>query len=408
MSSPQPGVGNGTLASLIAPCDPARFVNDYLGKQFLAIPGHAAKVRELFSWTALNDLLSYQAVAPHLRLAKDGAQLPLATFLKTRYKVSGASTQSPLAAEVTAHLRDGATLILNEIEALHRPIRSLAEELEAATRSMIQVNLYASWRSSRGFDLHYDDHDVFVIQIEGPKLWKVYRATEKYPIVSASERNPERLALEAVWDAPLQPGDVLFIPRGWWHVVTPVDQPTMHLTVGLHPPNGLKLVEWALRDLSANELLRMDLPRFEEAGSQQQYLAGLRQIVAETLADPALMTRFFDHLNATAEVRPVFNLPWSATAGILPDSPKSLIRLVSQTGLHPKADGSGDVKLAFAGKELTFSDATVPLFEFLSQHAPLAVADFYGRFENQFSTEDLRDFLTDLARHGFITVSGAD
>ena len=405
MSSPQPGFGAGALATLIAPCDLSKFVNEYLGKQFLAIPGHAEKVRDLFSWPALNEILGYQAVAPHLRLAKDGAQLPLSSFLKTRYKVSGASTQSPLAVEVTAHLRDGATLILNEIEGLHPPIRSLAEELEAATRSVIQVNLYASWRSSRGFHLHYDDHDVFVIQIAGPKLWKVYRPTEKYPLTSATEPNPERLALETVWDAPLQPGDVLFIPRGWWHVVTPVDEPTMHLTAGLHPPNGLKMIEWALRDLSANELLRMDLPRFEDAPSQQRYLAGAQKIVADTLADPALMTRFLDHLNATAETRPVFSLPWSATEKILPDSPKSLIRLLSQTGLHPKPDGSGDVKLAFAGKELTFSDATAPLFEFLSVAAPISVADFCSRFENQFSTVDLRDFLADLARHGIIAVA---
>jgi hypothetical protein len=406
MGTPQLSRPPHSLSALLAPEPEARFLEKYLGEEFLSIPGHRQKFRELLGWRELNNILSYQAVAPHLRMSKEGTQLPLASFLKTKYTVSGHSIQSPHSSAVVAHLRDGASLILNEIDALHPPIRALAEGLEAATRSVVQVNLYASWRSSPGFDLHYDAHDVFILQIEGPKHWKVFRPTDRYPVTYKTERKPDLLSLDPVFDGVLKPGDVLYIPRGWWHIVTPLDEPTMHLTAGLHPPTGIKLVEWAMRDLAANELLRMDLPRFWDQENQRKYLAAVREIIANLLGGEDLIERFLDHLEATSDRRPRFSLPASATPEVLPDSDDSIITLGSPSGFRPKPGAEpGDIRIAFAGKELTFSDATLPLFDHLSQSAPLSVADFCRRFEHQFPAAELKEFLAELARHGAILVS---
>jgi hypothetical protein len=406
MGIPQLTHPSNCLSALIAPEQEARFFDQYLGNDFLAIRGHREKFREILSWRALNGILSYQAVAPQLRMSKEGTQLPLASFLTTRYTVSGSSTQSPNAPAIIAHLRDGASLILNEIDRLHPPIRSVAEGLEVATRSVVQVNLYASWRSSPGFDLHYDAHDVFILQIEGPKHWKVFRPTERYPISYKTQQKPDVLSLEPVFDDVLTPGDLLYIPRGWWHVVTPLDEPTMHLTAGLHPPTGIKLVEWAMRDLAASELLRMDLPRFGDRENQRKYLAAVRENVANMLRDEDLIEKFLDHVEATSDRRPRFSLPASATPKILPDSADAIITLGSPSGFRPKPDAEpGDIKIAFAGKELTFSDATVPLLDYLSHSAPLSVAEFCRRFEDQFPVNDLKEFLAELACHGAILVS---
>ena len=37
-----------------------------------------------------------------------------------------------------------------------------------------------------------------------------------------------------LWEGMLEDGDLLYIPRGWWHVATPLDEPTLHLTVGVN------------------------------------------------------------------------------------------------------------------------------------------------------------------------------
>ena len=121
------------------------------------------------------------------------------------------------------------------------PITHLAESLERVFRVRIQVNAYAGWRTSHGFDLHWDDHDVFILQIAGRKKWKVYGMTRKYPLARDVEPATDKPDTP-LWEGMLEDGDLLYIPRGWWHVATPLDEPTLHLTVGVNNPNGADLL----------------------------------------------------------------------------------------------------------------------------------------------------------------------
>ena len=113
------------------------------------------------------------------------------------------------------------------------PITDIAESLERLFRVRIQVNAYAGWRTSHGFDLHWDDHDVFILQVAGRKQWKVYGMTRKYPLAVDVEPTVEKPDAP-LWEGMLEDGDLLYIPRGWWHVATPLDEPTLHLTVGVN------------------------------------------------------------------------------------------------------------------------------------------------------------------------------
>jgi ribosomal protein L16 Arg81 hydroxylase len=45
-------------------------------------------------------------------------------------------------------------------------------------------------------------------------------------------------------DCLLETGDLLYIPRGWWHETTPLDQPSFHLSVGLFVPTLFDYVMW--------------------------------------------------------------------------------------------------------------------------------------------------------------------
>jgi ribosomal protein L16 Arg81 hydroxylase len=141
-------------------------------------------------------------------------------------------------AELTRELREGATLVLDNVDELYRPIRRVAESLERIFRVRIQVNSYSGWRSSHGFDVHWDDHDVFVLQVAGSKHWKIYGATRRYPLARDVEL-ADNAPTEILWEQTLRNGDLLYIPRGWWHVATPLDEPTLHLTVGVGNPTGL-------------------------------------------------------------------------------------------------------------------------------------------------------------------------
>ena len=96
------------------------------------------------------------------------------------------------------------------------PRRPLADALDETLGGYTGVNLYASWAATRGFATHWDDHDVFVLQVAGAKRWHLYGETRRFPLTRDAEPTvkPPR---ETVWSGVLEAGDVFYIPRGWWH-----------------------------------------------------------------------------------------------------------------------------------------------------------------------------------------------
>ena len=43
------------------------------------------------------------------------------------------------------------------------------------------MNAYITPESARGFEPHYDVHDVFVLQVSGEKHWSVHAPVREHP-----------------------------------------------------------------------------------------------------------------------------------------------------------------------------------------------------------------------------------
>ncbi len=110
---------------------------------------------------------------PFLRMAKDGTVLATKTF--TRGGGAGATINDQVADDrVLRQIDDGATLVL---QALHRtwpPLVEFASQLSAELGHPVQINSYITPAQNRGFAPHYDVHDVFVLQVEGRKRWRIH------------------------------------------------------------------------------------------------------------------------------------------------------------------------------------------------------------------------------------------
>ncbi len=133
--------------------------------------------------------------------------------------------------------RRGDTVVLQGLQhtdpRLARFVTNLALDLDHP----VQVNAYLSPPAEQGLDIHFDYHDVFVIQLSGSKRWRVWdrlaRSVEpirtQYPIAKpdASELG------EPLMEFVLEPGRVLYLPRGYPHAATTTDEPSDHLTVGV-------------------------------------------------------------------------------------------------------------------------------------------------------------------------------
>ena len=179
------------------------------------------------------------------------------------------------------------------------------------------TNLYAGWHSQKAFDMHWDPQEAIVLQLSGKKRWKVYRPTRLHPLKNDVEL-PHQPAGEPVWEGLMADGDLLYIPRGWWHVAFPLNEPSLHLTVSLTPPTGMDYLGWAVSKLRRHAQARASLPpaagetaRTEIAGGLLSQLAGLlnRGVgsgisgrVGTPISAPALISGF--------RAPPMSNCPW--------------------------------------------------------------------------------------------------
>lgn len=91
--------------------------------------------------------------------------------------------------------------------------------------------------NSQGFAPHYDDIEAFVLQIEGKKLWRIYKPrseNETLPRESSGNFSEDEIG-ECVFEKVLEAGDLLYFPRGWIHQAKTIDnQHSLHITLSVY------------------------------------------------------------------------------------------------------------------------------------------------------------------------------
>jgi hypothetical protein len=401
------GVAAGRLSQLLEPTTAEEFLATSWGKTYRHIRGWPGKFARLLPWEMLNDILrQHRLDFPRLRLVLDGRSLPVSAYL--RHTVAAGRRRQPIPrlqpVKLTAELRRGATLVLDAVDELSQPLEDLAAALELIFREHVQINTYAGWHTSRGFDLHWDDHDVFVLQVTGRKRWSVYGMTRSHPHAGDDEPAPKPTT-PPLWEETLEDGDLLYIPRGWWHVAVPLDEPTLHLTVGIHNRTGLDLLRWVGERLRARETFRRDLPRFLSGEERAAHLRRLREELLEECRDD-LFERYFEDLDRRAESRARLSLPWGAGgSSALPegDAAALLVRLLAPRPLNFRTEG-GAVEFDCLGRRWRLAASAAPLLGLLEERRVCSVAELCEAAGATLNEQTVRVFLGELLTEGLIAV----
>lgn len=132
-------------------------------------------------------------------------------------------------------------------------IHAMLSLLEQEFGCMVGSNVYLTPpNSSQGFAPHYDDIDAYILQLEGKKHWKVYEPfsrVDSLPRMSSRDFTvAEMKNRKPVLDIVLNPGDVLYMPRGWVHQACTLNDEkdhSLHLTVSA-------MQNWSWIDLMEN------------------------------------------------------------------------------------------------------------------------------------------------------------
>ena len=392
------------LAKILAPGEPEEFLASAWGKSYKHVKGWPGKFAHLLPWAGLNEVLRRQRLDfPRLRLIRDGKSLPVSSYIRHATNARRKTSVPRLRpVEFSAQLRAGATLVLDAVDELFPALEELAEGLELIFRERIQINAYAGWRSSRGFDLHWDDHDVFILQVTGRKRWQVYGMTRPYPVAgdSISKGKPQG---EPLWTGTLEDGDLLYLPRGFWHVALPLNEPTLHLTVGVRARTGLDLLRWAAERLRESEAFRRELPRFALAQERAAHAEQLRQ---ELLAawDEGLLESYLQETDALAEPRARVSLPWSALpAANTHIETGSLVRWTPPRPVELRV-ADGVVEFSAIKKRWRFAPAALSALRPLAERRQCLVSELCEEARGQLDERTVRALVRELLLHGLVAI----
>lgn len=115
------------------------------------------------------------------------------------------------------------SIVLIQIQRNNACLLELVEKLSTRWSVPVGINGYFTPGNSQTLQKHFDNHEVFILQIHGTKKWQVFDADPKC-------RGKQKIIIEKI----LNPGDMLYIPMGYYHQAVSGDATSFHMTFGLH------------------------------------------------------------------------------------------------------------------------------------------------------------------------------
>lgn len=199
--------------------------------------------RQVLSVRDLDEVLASEAIRPpYLDIARDGRQVPRSTYTEPVVVQGEYLTDRVVPERVAAQFRAGATITWNCLNH-HRPgLRALAAALNSTFAGRSDVIAFLTPAGRRGLAPHYDPVDVFVVQLEGSKSWRVWPVPPDRRGDDAGNLDEATLGPPAV-EVTLRPGDVLYVPYNCAHVATAADSVSLHLSVTVAPRRWSRLLQ---------------------------------------------------------------------------------------------------------------------------------------------------------------------
>jgi ribosomal protein L16 Arg81 hydroxylase len=249
------------LAELLSPLSLAEFFGAYFDKKPAVVRGRPERVQSLISLRRLVDMVVSKEDHPVGKVFARREHLAPEALAST-----AAWTGVDLAnrtAMLWAYLEAGHPLVWNGARGATPALDELTGALAGAFGAHVWPNLYATGTAGTALDMHFDAHEVLAVQCEGAKEWCISKVRINCPldvpalastIRQALEFRSEEARREILMTFTVQPGDVVYIPRGQFHNARATAGRSLHVTFAIAPTSGLDALE-ALSRLAVREAL---------------------------------------------------------------------------------------------------------------------------------------------------------
>lgn len=303
------------FAAFLAPFDAHTFRADYFGKRPIHIRCDGTPRQAVLSWQRFNEVLG---ITPYwnedtLKVYFRNRAAPRENYCDTNDLRPG--TKAPVdPAKVQVLLGLGASLIANHVHRVCPEVAAFAHLLEREFAARVAANVYCSFKGVQAFQTHFDLHDVFALQVEGAKTWRIYESRADAPVAPLPPGDEIEKWLTAsrgrlLFEAEMKPGDILYLPRGQYHDALTGAQASLHVTFGVSPATGLvlfKLLESAVTQESA---FRQYLPDARNHAELHARLATLAERLKVVMTTPAFAIDVLNHQRGLASPPGNYELP---------------------------------------------------------------------------------------------------
>ena len=317
------------------------------------------------------------------------------TNKNVRHHGAGAKSRE----RVLADMRDGSTLVLDGVQQGDPKLGLMCRELSKELGYNFQTNLYLTPPNGKGFTPHWDNHDVFILQVLGSKHWKVENERRTLPEKDGLTPDEDRVFRGEVTSFTLEQGDMVYIPRGFLHAAECGAESSLHITLGIYPPEWneflVAIVNAAAR---RDEKLRMSLP-MGFLGKEREEIAGRAMEALRAMLDREFVEQVVDLYRNDI----IKNFPLDVSGQITSFFRPAPLMLDDQAG--PRAGmtytintAPQSITLYFGARTITFPDFFGEALNYALKTPRYAIRDLPGDLED----EERLAFAERLVQEGLI------
>lgn len=346
------------------------------------------------TWRQANQIFERcNVLADSFKLAFNGV-VPKEKYVESYLDV-GTLRHRLIKPAVYEFMRNGATLIANQIKG-DSVVDALARQIGAFTGQQVVAAAYAAFGNRDSFRAHWDTLDVFAVQLLGRKRWLVYQPTFECPLHTQQSKDYEHAypkPEDVHMDFVLEPGDVFYLPRGWWHNPLPLGEATFHLAFGTFPPFAIEYLSWAVDESQHFLSARKALGTWDQSQETIHSLAGY---FSEFITDPENYRRFQDKFYSSLRLDSSLAIDILGNPATHAVSDDQKLR-VAMNNLH----GLNEAYIIANGAKVTLDSIGILLMQRIARSPGTQVSELLKEYPDS-DQNKIRALITELCRQDIL------
>ncbi|MDC5255913.1 cupin domain-containing protein, partial [Acinetobacter baumannii] len=259
------------------------------------------------SWNDINEIINRcDASSNDFRVSFADGNVPKEKYIQTYYNI-GVLHKKIIKSKFYEFLKNGATVVANNI--FDEPkFNDFAKEIAQYTGRQTITSAYIAFGNKDSYRAHWDSRDVFAVQLVGRKRWIIYKPSLELPLYMQQSKDFEAdypCPEEVFMDVILEEGDILYIPRGWWHNPSPLGEPTVHLAIGTFPAFAIDFMTWIFKKLPENYSARIAL---EDYHSDKEELKRLSEYIRDSIVNEEKYKQFMEDFFTNQRIESRLNI----------------------------------------------------------------------------------------------------